>query len=338
MADKPPTIIDVAREAGVSKSSASRALLGHSDVSQETLARVLAAADRLGYVPNEMARGLVSRRTKMLGALLRDTSIAFYGLLQVAMQRRARELGYGLVSMTGAGELTENDAGKMLRTLISLQVDGLLVSAAQLRGEDLVGYADRVPIVVVGRAESTEGIVSVFCDEVDGGTRMGEYVVRLGHRSVAVLQVPQTASASQFARTQSMIDTLKASGVTVSVIPLSSHLGPVGSAVAAALSNPTITALMCPSDVLMVQVLEELRVRAIPVPGQLSVTGYDGFGVLADPLFAFTTFQQPVEQIAALAVDRVVEWIEQGRPDQMRMPVQGQLVPGRTTAPPRPMV
>ncbi|MBT2497740.1 LacI family DNA-binding transcriptional regulator [Agromyces sp. ISL-38] len=319
----------------MSKSAVSRALLGQGDVSPDTVERVRAVADRLGYVPNAMARGLVSQRTKTLGVVLRDTTIQFYGYLQAAMQRRAAERGYEVVSVTGVDELTVEDAQEALRSLIALRVDGLIVSSAQLSGEDLVRYVDRVPIVVAGRAEYAEGIVSVHCDEEDGGARIAEYVARLGHRDVAVLLVSDRESASQNARGTAMIRTLRASNVKVRVIELDSYRGPVGSAVVTALADPAITALMCPSDVAMVKVLEELRVREIPVPEQISVTGYDGFGYLAEPLFGFTSFRQPIEEIGRTAVDRLIEWVEQGAPVEARTAIPGTVVPGRTTAPPR---
>lgn len=332
---KSPTIIDVAREAGVSKSAVSRALLGQGDVSQGTVERVRAVADRLGYVPNAMARGLVSQRTKTLGVVLRDTTIQFYGYLQVAMQRRASQLGYKVVSVTGVDELTAEDAQEALRSLIALRVDGLIVSSAQLPGEDLVRYVDRVPIVVAGRAEYADGIVSVHCDEEDGGARIAEYVARLGHRDVAVLMVAEKDSASQHARGTAMVATLRDAGVNVRVIDLDSYRGPVGPAVVTALADPAITAVMCPSDLAMVKVLEELRVRGIPVPDRISVTGYDGFGYLAEPLFGFTSFRQPIEEIGRTAVDRLVHCVEQGAPGDARTAIRGAVVPGRTTAPPR---
>lgn len=297
--------------------------------------RVRAVAGRLGYVPNAMARGLVSQRTNTLGVVLRDTTIQFYGYLQAAMQRRAGQLGYELVTVTGVDELTAEDAQNALRSLIALRVDGLIVCSAQLPGEDLVGYVDRVPIVVAGRAEYAEGMVSVHCDEDDGGSRIAEYVARLGHHTVAVLLVSEADSASQNARGNAMIRTLRDQQVSVRVIELDSYRGPVGSAVVTALADPDITALMCPTDVAMVNVLEELRVRQIPVPEQLSVTGYDAFGYLAAPLFGFTSFHQPIEEIGAAAVDRLVEWIEKGAPSEMRTAIPGVVVPGRTAAPPR---
>ncbi len=332
---KSPTIVDVAREAGVSKSAVSRALLGQGDVSPATIEHVRAVAERLGYVPNAMARGLVSQRTKTLGVVLRDTTIQFYGYLQAAMQRRAAELGYEVVSVTGVDELTVDDARLALRSLIALRVDGLIVSSAQLAGEDLLRYVDRVPIVVAGHADYAEGIVSVHCDEADGGARLAEYVARLGHRTVAVLLVSEEDSSSQYARGTAMIQTLRELGVAVRVIDLGTYRGPVGPAVVTALADPAITALMCPTDIAMVKVLEELRVRGVPVPEQVSVTGYDAFGYLAEPLFGFTSFRQPIEDIGRTAVDRLVEWIEKGAASETRTAIRGAVVPGRTTGPPR---
>ena len=332
--EKSPTIIDVAREAGVSKSAVSRALLGQGEVSPETARRVQEVADRLGYVPNAMAQGLVSQRTQTIGVVLRDTTIQFYGYLQSIMARRAAQLGYSMVTVTGVDELTETDARNALRSLVALRVDGLILCSAQLSGEVLVKYVDRLPIVVAGRPEYASGVVSVHCDELDGGARMAEYVARLGHTHVAVLLVAESASVTQNTRGRAMVDKLRSLGITIRVIDLESHIGATEDAVVTALADPDITALMCPNDVTMVSVLEELRIRNIPVPEQLSVTGYDGFGYLSEPLFGFTSFRQPIEQIGTTAVDRLVEWVENGEPSSPeRTALAGAVIPGRTTAP-----
>lgn len=331
---KTPTILDVAREAGVSKSAVSRALLGQDDVSSETAKKVRAAADRLGYVPNAMAQGLVSQRTRTLGVVLRDTTTQFYGFLQAAMQRRAAEHGYNIVSVTGLDALTAETARDALRSLIALRVDGLLVSSAQLPGEELVPYIDRVPIVVAGRAEHAAGVVSVHCDEDDGGAQLARHLVGLGHRKVAVLLVPEQDSLGQAMRGQAMIQTLESASVEVTTLHMDVFREPVGKYVSQVLSDPAITAVMCPSDITMVNVLEELRLRNVQVPERLSITGYDGFGNLAESLFGFTSFRLPVEEIGATAVDRVIELIETGIPKHQRTAIQGQLIPGRTASSP----
>lgn len=119
-----PTIFDVAAEAGVSKSMVSRVMRGEGGVRQEKVDRVLAAAEKLGYVPSAMASGLASKRTKTLGVVVRNAKLPFYGFLQGAMQKRARERGYQMVSISGVEELSADDARQALRDLIALRVEG----------------------------------------------------------------------------------------------------------------------------------------------------------------------------------------------------------------------
>ena len=329
---KPPTIYDIAEEAGLSKSVVSRALQGQKNVSENSRRRVLETAERLGYVPNAMARGLAANRTRTLGVVLRDVRLQYYGLLQSALQQRAMELGYNLVTVTGVKELTATDALSSLRSLIALRVDGLIISSAQLSGEDMTRYINQVPVVVAGHAEYGAGLVSVHCDEEDGGRQMAEYLIKLGHRKVAVLLVSDLQSASQYARGMAMINTLHKAHVAVVEIDLTQYRGPIGPILEPMLSDPDITALMCPNDLIMMEVMEDLRIRNIPVPDRLSVTGYDGFGCLAEPLLGFTSFRQPVEKIGAVAVDRLIEWVETGVPKQERTPIMGTLIPGRTAS------
>ena len=189
-----PTIFDVAAEAGVSKSMVSRVMRGEGGVRQEKVDRVLAAAEKLGYVPSAMASGLASKRTKTLGVVVRNAKLPFYGFLQGAMQKRARERGYQMVSISGVEELSADDARQALRDLIALRVEGLIVCSAMLAVEDFMPFIDRIPFVMAGHEDTTRTVSSVFCDEEDGGRRLAQYVHDFGHREVAVFLVPREYS------------------------------------------------------------------------------------------------------------------------------------------------
>ena len=204
---RPPTIIDVAKAAGVSKSAVSRALLGQGEVSESVRQRVIEAADQLGYVANAMARGLVSERTKTLGVVLHDVTDPFAGYLHVAMQTRATELGYAVVTATNPGDLTLDNALTALRTLISLQVDGLLVCSARFPSEQVLPFVDRLPVVAAGRRETA--LSSVCVDDRDGGERLADHLLGLGHRTVAVILVDGAYSYSQHLRGVAMIARLR---------------------------------------------------------------------------------------------------------------------------------
>lgn len=329
-----PTIFDVAAEAGVSKSMVSRVMRGEGGVRQEKVDRVLAAAKKLGYVPSAMASGLASKRTKTLGVVVRNAKLPFYGFLQGAMQKRARERGYQMVSISGVEELSADDARQALRDLIALRVEGLIVCSAMLAVEDFMPFIDRIPFVMAGHEDTTRTVSSVFCDEEDGGRRLAQYVHDFGHREVAVFLVPREYSVSQYGRGMAMIELLGQLGIRVKVMDMKGA-EEVGTLVDKVLCHPRITAYMCPSDVVMLNVMDELRRRDVSVPQDVSVTGYDGFGPLASPYLGFTTYRQPLEEIGSRAVDLVLERLDGGDHAVEALPVKGEFIHGRTVALPR---
>jgi len=336
MKTKTPTIKDIAVEAGVSKSAVSRALLGQGEVSPATKDRVERAAHKLGYVANAMAAGMRTSATRTLGVVFRDVTRPFYAELYAAMQQRAEVRGYRVVTATSAGELDVADALGALRALISLQVDGLIIASAKLPSEQITPYVDRVPIVVAGRKESHPAITSVYCDDIDGGTALASYLLQLGHRRIAVPLVDEAYSLSQHTRGSAMIEKITRSGAEAVVHPVPSDLATV-EVVDSALSDPSITAMMCPTDSSMMDVLEALRLLAKSAPADLSITGYDGLGPLAAPFLGLTTYHQPVVEIGHSAIDLLVDSIADSTRIGDHVALTGHVVRGRTTAAARPM-
>jgi DNA-binding LacI/PurR family transcriptional regulator len=328
---KAPTILDIATEAGVSKSAVSRALLGQGEVSAPTRQRIERAAEKLGYVANAMARGLVSSRTKTLGVVLRDVTRPFYAELQAGMQIQAEKRGYQIVTATSARELEVTDALRALKSLISLQVDGLAIASAHLASDEVVPFIERVPIVVAGRRETGRGITSVFCDDADGGRQLSSHLLQLGHRRIAVLLVSRDYSLSQNARGLAMIESIRNAGGSATVWEVADDTAS-GSAVASQLASSNVTAIMCPTDTSMMDVLEVLRTRGLSAPKDYSVTGYDGFGPLSAAYLGLTTFRQPVREIGRASIDLLIDKVE-GTSNQDRLvALRGDLVVGRTAA------
>lgn len=329
---KAPTILDIAAEAGVSKSAVSRALLGQGEVSEDTRRRVEDAAAKLGYVPNAMAAGLRSR-TRTIGVVLRDLNRPYYGALHAAMQRQADRIGYRLVTATSSGELDVANAIGALRTLISLQVDGLVIASAQLNSDEVLPFVDRVPIVAAGRMEIGGQVPGVYCDDVDGGARLARRLLDAGHQRIAVAVVAEEYSLSQSIRGRAMVAEIEAAGRTADVFDIATD-GEARSVASRVLDEGDVTALMCPTDVAVMDVLDELRVRGLNAPEALSVTGYDGIGELASPFLGLTTFRQPMEEIGARAITLLIEAIESADTEDRAMPdheaIRGVIVDGRT--------
>lgn len=332
-----PTIIDIAREAGVSKSAVSRALLNQGRISEETKRRVLEVAERLGYVKNAMAQGLVAQRTYTLGVLVRNVMNPFYSHLHAALEERAAERGYRVVAATGAGTFELTEERRALQTLLSLRVEGLVVCSGLLPAADIKPFVQHVPTVVAGRPEWDAALGSVFCDEEDGAAQLVDHLTALGHRRVAVFLMPARLSLTMNGRGTAMVNRLRQSGSTAVIVEMDEDLDSVPRGVSTILADSTITAVMCPSDHTALRAMETLSQSGLRAPDDISVTGYDGMPPLTTPLLGLTTLRQPVSEIGHRAVDLVLDQRDAGPGQAPHLGLRGTLVPGRTAgAPPGP--
>jgi DNA-binding LacI/PurR family transcriptional regulator len=327
-----PTILDVAAEAGVSKSAVSRALLGQGSVSAENRERIEMAAAKLGYVANAVARSLVSARTRTIGVVLRDVRKPYYSYLQAAIQAEAERQDYRIVTTTNARDLEVEDAVREITNLISLQVDGLVIAPARLPSEVIAPFLDRLPIVVAGRRETLSGLSSVSTDDAGGGAALTTHLRSLGHERIAVALVDHSYSHRYHERGTAMLDQVTRS--EGQAVPFRARrdldVGARFDEEFGRLEAAGVTAVMCPNDAAAMDVLEALRSRGSGASERYSVTGYDGYGPLASPYIGLTTFRTPQEEVGRSSADLLIERIE-GRTDQDKfVSLRGSVVVGRT--------
>ncbi|MDL0437385.1 MULTISPECIES: LacI family DNA-binding transcriptional regulator [unclassified Niallia] len=153
-------IKDIAKEAGVSISTVSYALNGSPKVTAETRSRILAIADRLGYVPNAAARMLKVKQTKIIGVFLADYGGYFYGPLLRGMREALNEKGYELIACSGV---------QSHRLLLEKVIDGGIILDQAFTDEELLNYADKsYKIVVLDRELNHENIKGVLLDNKAG--------------------------------------------------------------------------------------------------------------------------------------------------------------------------
>ncbi len=325
-----PTILDVAARAGVSKSAVSRVLSGTGRFSDETRERVERAAAELGYVANAMARGLVSGRTHTIGMLVRDASSMLYTALHAVMEQRASELGYRVVTTTGVGRV--EDEKSALAALVSMRVDGLVVCSGLLPAADIAEFAPRIATVVAGRPELHPALSSVYCDEVDGGHQIADAVVDAGHRDVVVLSVPRADAITQHARSVAMTARIRMRGANAVDIDASfvRPAADIAADVVEMMRESGATAVMCPTDRMMLDLCDALDDLGVDIPSDVSVTGFDGVYPLASDWIGFSTLQQPVERIGREAIDLVIGRIDDPSRTVEHRSLRGTVLPGRT--------
>jgi LacI family transcriptional regulator len=183
---KPVTLADIARAAGTSQSTASRALSGRGYVAAEVRDRLLAAADRLGYVPDASARTLKQKTSRVVGVIVSDLDNPFYGGLATGIEQMLREADFRMVLVGDNNESAEEMAA--VRTFIAMRSPGVIITPVGSEATSLL-HRRGVPVVEVDRQIATVPCDAVVIDNVRGAREAVEHLLGLGHRRIALLVV-----------------------------------------------------------------------------------------------------------------------------------------------------
>lgn len=338
---------DVAAAAGVSRTSASRVMLGQGKVSEETRRRVLAVADELGYVTNVAASELASGGSSTVGLLLRDASNPAYGLLFTQLQRAAAEAGITLVSMTILHDENGRRQVASLHHLMGMRVAGLIVATGGVTSEQLEPFRNRIPIIRAGRPETSGRIHAVSYDEEDAGRRLAEHLLGLGHRRVVVQLARPEDSYPEHVRGTATARALEEGGATVHRLVYRPGADRIDEAIALVREDGA-TAITVPNDLRQLVLIRRLREAGLRTPEDVATTGCDGILPGVD-LLGLTTVRIAVEEVADRTISHIARMIGvlpagAGRPDAMgpddpaggplvHERVPGTLLPGATAGP-----
>jgi DNA-binding LacI/PurR family transcriptional regulator len=291
------TIHDVAKAAAVSPSTVSRAYTMPELLRADTRERVLAAAQALGYQPNKAARGLITGRTGNIGVIVPDLSNPFFPAVLKGVQARAREADYS-VFLADAEEDPALEV-ELIRAMAK-QVDGVVLCSSRASDVTLAAIASDTPLVLLNRRIGT--IPAVLLDSAGGARQAAEHLAALGHRRVAYTNGP-TSSWSNRARRRG----LKARGGALGLDVV--ELGPFAPTFAGGLAAADqcvaagVTAVVAFNDLVALGVQGRLRDRSIPVPGQVSVMGFDDIPMAQMSSPPLTTVSMPCERAGRLAID-----------------------------------
>ncbi len=298
------TIVDVARAAGVSAQTVSRALNNKGEISVETRARVLEMVTRLGYRPNTLARGLVTHKTATLGLIVPDIANPFFSEVARGAEDAAREAGFSLLLCN----TMENPAREMeaLRALEAQRVDGIVLCSSRLSEEAFGGVLPRLPAVVLVNSELPgSDLRSVRIDDEAGAQCAVQHLLRTGRRAIAFLAGPP-ASQSGRRRAQGYHRALTEAGLAVDLdlsLGCAPHLeGGLNCALQILARRPEIDALLCYNDLVAVGALQACAMLGRRVPDDVSVVGCDDIllaGLVTPPL---TTLRSDKRGLGAEAV------------------------------------
>jgi len=180
------TLKKVAEKAGVSVNTASRAINNKPDINEETKKRVLKVAQKLGYVRNATAIALRTRKTGTIGVVIADNRNPFYAEVLNGMEEAAREKNYHIILANTQRDYKKEE--EAINLLLAKRVDGLLITPVQDRDDDIKNLIEaNIPFVVVGRDFEDIEVDAIYNDEVKGGFLATEYLIKKGHKRIALI-------------------------------------------------------------------------------------------------------------------------------------------------------
>jgi DNA-binding LacI/PurR family transcriptional regulator len=307
----------------------SRVFTDTGAVSPKARVKVLAAAKKLGYRPNTAARTLVMGRSKTIGALIRQVTDPGYSHLIVGLQERAAHYGYRILTVTGNLD-TESELDG-LETLLSLQVEGLVIGSGRLESSEIASVARRAATVVCWRDVPEVDVVRV--DESASAATLIRHLAALGHRDIALLEAEHHNAT---ARIRAIRAAAAKHGVTLRRVPAGYLREECEEATTALIRHqPLVTAVVGLSGWAGVGALSALQDAGLAVPGDVSVACYNAVVFDQIPQLGLTNMRQSNENIAAIAIDTIIERLANPSKPRSRHLVRADLVAGRTTGPVR---
>ncbi|MBV1853197.1 LacI family DNA-binding transcriptional regulator [Catellatospora tritici] len=298
------TLTDVARLAGVSVATASKALNARAEVAADTRLRVLQAANQLSFQPNVLARGLISGRTRTIGLLTDELGGRFSIPILLGAENALGNEQMSVLLCDARGDAIRRQ--HYIRTLLARQVDGFIILGDSNDLRPSLSRDIPVPVVYVYGQSTDPGDLSVLADDEGGARLAGEHLVSLRRRNIAHITGPQSYRAARD-RVTGLKAVLAESGL--SLVGGEPQYGEWsqrwGRHAARTLINahPEVDAIFCGNDQIAAGVAQALLDHGCRIPDDVAVVGYDNWEEMAaDCRPPLTTVDLNLEQLGATAV------------------------------------
>lgn len=327
MAQEKVTSIEVARRAGVSQSAVSRVFTPGASASPKMAAKIRKAADALGYRPNVLARSLITGKSRIIGVVVAYLENQFYPdaleKLSTALQAR----GYHVLVF-----MASQDAGnidQVLDEIVDYQVDALVMASVAMSSTLAERcHAAGIPVLLFNRRQDGERFSAVTSDNIAGGRKLAEFLLKGGHKKIAHIAGWEGAS-TQRDREQGFREGLAAGGMQLFGRAVGNFDFEQSKEAAREMFNSfdPPDAVFVANDHMAFAVMDTLRAElGLRVPQDVSVVGYDDVPIAAWPSFDLTTVRQPSNLMVEETVLSLLKSIENPLSEPRQVAIDGPLI------------
>jgi LacI family transcriptional regulator/LacI family repressor for deo operon, udp, cdd, tsx, nupC, and nupG len=315
MKNHQPTIIDIAKQLGISKSTVSRALTGHPNISKETQKRVLELAQRLDYQKNTLALSLAKHQSFSLGMVVPELLASFFSFAIIGAQEVASKAGYTLF-ICQSNESYQTEIANV-KALAERQIDGIITSLSKETTdiEHLKNLQRKgIPLVMFNRVSAELEVSKVVVNDREGAFQAVEHLILAGYKRIAHLAGPKNLLISQN-RLNGYLDALKMYQLPIEEELITSYDLSKGQARVALMKLLDLPqppdAIFCINDPTAIEVMQILKVRGIKIPDDIALVGFsdDPASSLIEP--ALTTVAQPIIEMGQVAAQMLLAQMQE---------------------------
>lgn len=301
------TINDIAKQAGVAKSTVSR-YLNNGSVSQSTRKRLDEIVKVTGYTPNTFARSLKATKTNMIGVIIPRLNSASTNEVLNGIDEKTRESGYQLI-ITNSNQDIDREL-ENIQTLIKQKVEGIILLAREITESHLeLINGSNIPFLVLG--QKAESIHSMAYDDYEAGQTIGRYALELGHQEFLYFGVSERDKAVGRERKQGVIDSInKVSGTAVEVVETSFSKTTAYHDALKALPKSSASYVICATDNIAIAVLKAALELGYSIPDEFSISGFGGYEETDYVQPSITTISYPYKEMGTQAVTNLIELVK----------------------------
>jgi LacI family transcriptional regulator len=331
-----PTIRDVAAAAGVSVTTVSRVLNSKDDVSPETVARVRAVIDEMGFASSLAASSMRSRRTWVIGIVVPDIDHSWAVEIVKAASRAVTGTRYDLFIMT-SGKKSHLERGRWEQQQVA-RLNGTLIDGIIVAVPDSSEFRTEFPLVIIDPYPETTGYPTIVADNYGAGLDVMHALLALGHQRIGFIG-GFSYLESAIARHAAYRDTLSEAGIALDpALETEGEFSVQGGeeAARALLSLPEPpTAIFAANDDMAFGVLAAAKALGVQIPRELSLIGFDNVPESAQTVPPLTTVDQDIDRLMRTAFQMLQHLIEGTPLSQEHVTVPAQLIVRDSCAPPR---